>query len=175
MGMIKVTALTSGRNIPSSRFRVRQFIEPLSKFGIQVSEYPLWLKKYTAGSFAPLRYVGDASKTCARLPGLLASRYSDITWLERELVPRRHTLERFAGSKRFFDVDDAIWLTSDSAFSEEIALGSDGVIAGNRFLAEHYRRAGAKVWVVPTSINTQVWTPPPRKEKEPWVIGWIGT
>ncbi len=174
--MIKVTALTSGKNVPSSRFRVRQFIQPLSHLGIQVSEYPLSLRKYTPRSFPPLRHVGDACKTFARLPGLLASRSNDITWLERELVPGRSTLERFAGRRQLFDVDDAIWLNSDSSFSEEIARRSAGVIAGNQFLAEHYKRVAARVWVVPTSIDTNVWKPlPGRKENESWVIGWIGT
>src|SRR5260370_1111893 len=98
--MIRVTALTSGRNVPSSRFRVRQFIEPLSRFGIQVSEYPLRLKKYTPNIFSPARSLVDACKIVARLPGLLAARRSDVTWLERELVPRRFTLEHWAGSKR---------------------------------------------------------------------------
>lgn len=173
--MIKVTAVTSGKNVPSSRFRVRQFIKPLSHLGIRVDEYPLPLRKYTPGSFPPLRYVGDACKTLARLPGLLASRSSHITWLERELVPGRFTLERFAGTKQLFDVDDAIWLNSDSNFSEEIASRSVGVIAGNQFLAKHYQRVAAKVWVVPTSIDSEAWKPLPRKEREAWVIGWIGT
>lgn len=172
--MIKVTALTSGKNVPSSRFRVRQFIRPLSHLDIQVSEYPLSLRKYTPGSFPFLRSLGDACKTFARLPGLLASRSSDITWLERELVPGRFTLERFAGRKQLFDVDDAIWLNSDSNFSEEIASRSVGVIAGNRFLAEHYKSV-ARVWIVPTSIDTDLWKPLPKKENESWIIGWIGT
>jgi glycosyltransferase involved in cell wall biosynthesis len=106
---------------------------------------------------------------------LLASRSSDITWLERELVPGRFTLELFAGKKQLFDVDDAIWLNNDSNFSEEIASRSVGVIAGNRFLAEHYKSVAARVWVVPTSIDTDLWKPLPRKENESWVIGWIGT
>ena len=174
--MIKVTALTSGKNVPSSRFRVRQFIRPLSSLGIQVSEYPLWLRKYTPRSFPPLRHLGDACKALARLPGLLASRSNDITWLERELVPGRSTLERLAGRRQVFDVDDAIWLNSNSSFSEEIARRSAGVIAGNQFLAEHYHGLAARVWVVPTSIDTNLWKPlPGRKENESWVMGWIGT
>jgi glycosyltransferase involved in cell wall biosynthesis len=173
--MIKVTALTSGRNVPSSRFRVRQFIEPLSHFGIQVSEYPLRLRKYTPNIFPPIRFLVDACKTAARVPGLLAARTSDITWLERELVPRRLTLEHRAGSKRLFDVDDAIWLTGDSSFSEDIAIKSYGVIAGNEFLAEHYRAAGARVWVVPTSIDTDRWRPLSKPQDSPWVVGWTGT
>src|SRR5713101_5180303 len=173
--MIKVTALTSGRNVPSSRFRVRQFIEPLSHFGIQVSEYPLRLRKYTPNISAPIRFLVDACKTVARVPGLLAARTSDITWLERELVPRRLTLEHWAGSKRLFDVDDALWLTGDSAFSEEIAIKSYGVVAGNEFLAEHYRSAGARAWVVPTSIDTDRWQPLPKPQDKTWVVGWTGT
>lgn len=173
--MIKVTALTSGRNVPSSRFRIRQFIKPLSEFGIQVSERPLRLRKYTPNFSPPIRHVTDAVKLVARIPGLLSAGRSDVTWLERELVPRRTTLEHWAGRKRILDVDDAIWLTSESAFSEEIALNSFGVIAGNEFLAEHYRAAGARVWVVPTSIDTDRWQALPRLESESFIVGWIGT
>lgn len=173
--MIKVTALTSGRNVPSSRFRVRQFIEPLANLGIQVSEYPLRLRKYTPNLSPMIGFPLDAGKTAARIPGLLAARKSDLTWLERELVPRRFTFEHRAGSKRLFDVDDAIWLTGDPGFSEEIATNSYGVIAGNEFLAEHYRSAGARTWVVPTSIDTDRWQPRPRPQDDNWVIGWTGT
>jgi glycosyltransferase involved in cell wall biosynthesis len=173
--MIKVTALTSGRNVPSSRFRVHQFIKPLSQFGIEVSEHPLRLRKYTPNFPSPIRYVTDAAKLIARIPGLLSARKSDVSWLERELVPRKATLEHWAGRKRILDVDDAIWLTGEACFSEEIALNSYGVIAGNEFLAEHYRTAGAKVWVVPTSIDTDRWQPLPRRDSESWIVGWIGT
>jgi glycosyltransferase involved in cell wall biosynthesis len=173
--MIKVTALTSGRNVPSSRFRVRQFIEPLSRLGIQVSEYPLRLRKYTPRIAPPIRFLLDAGKTAARVPGLLAARTSDITWLERELVPRRFTLEHQAGNRRLFDVDDAVWLTGDKSFSEEIAVKSYGVIAGNKFLAEHYRSVGVKTWVVPTSIDTDRWQPVAKRDDKSWIIGWTGT
>jgi len=173
--MIKVTALTSGRNVPSSRFRVRQFIKPLATLGIQVSEYPLRLRKYTPNISPLVRFPLDAGKTAARIPGLLAARTSDLTWLERELVPRRFTLEHRAGSRRLFDVDDAIWLTGDPGFSEEIATNSYGVIAGNEFLADHYRSVGARTWVVPTSIDTDRWQPRPRPRDGSWVIGWTGT
>src|SRR5229473_2942703 len=173
--MIKVTALTSGRNVPSSRFRVRQFIEPLSHFGIQVSEYPLPLRKYTPNLPQPIRFLMDAGKSAARVPGLLAARSSDLTWLERELVPRRLTHEDRAGRKRVFDVDDAIWLTSDSGFSEEIAVRSHGVIAGNEFIAEHYRSVGARAWVVPTSIDTDRWQTRSKPAVRSWTVGWTGT
>jgi glycosyltransferase involved in cell wall biosynthesis len=166
--MIKVTALTSSRNDPSTRFRVRQFISPLREFGVEVAEhYPL-ISKYRTEPLPPLTML-------TRLPGLLASRFGDITWFGRELVSGRATLETFAGKKRLFDVDDAIWLVYPNAFSEEIALRCDGVIAGNSFLAEHYRQHGARVWVVPTSVDTEIWRPAPESERAHWTIGWTGT
>src|ERR1051325_11784637 len=110
--MIKVTALTSGKHAPASRLRV-----------IRVAEFhPPW-SKYTMASVVPLGLLG-------RLPGVLRARASDITWLERELIPGRCTLERYAGRRRLFDVDDAIWLLSETRFSERIAEVRYGGLAG---------------------------------------------
>ena len=167
--MLKVTALTLGKNDPSSRFRVRQFINPLNQLGIRVAEHYLPLAPYKLARIAPLGLI-------ARLPGVVASQAADITWLRRELITGKATLERFVGGKRLFDVDDAIWLTGAPSFSERIVSHCDGVIAGNRFLAQHYEKAGARVWIVPTSIDTNVWRPQTtRRESKEWTIGWIGT
>lgn len=166
--MIKVTALTASKVDPSSRFRIRQFIKPLKDLGIDVREHRSLINRY---KIEPLPLLAMA----LRIPGLLASRFSDVTWLGRELVSGRSTLESFAGEKRVFDVDDAIWLPYKTDFSAEIARHCDCVIAGNRFLAEHYERAGAKVWLVPTSIDTEVWQPSDGRSGTPWTIGWIGS
>jgi len=167
--MLKVTALTLGKNDPSSRFRVRQFINPLHQFGIRVAEHYLPLAPYKLARIAPLGLI-------ARLPGVVASRAADISWLRRELITGKATVERFAGGKRLFDVDDAIWLAGAPSYSERIVSQCDGVIAGNRFLAQHYEKVGARVWIVPTSIDTTVWRPQTtRRESNEWTIGWIGT
>jgi glycosyltransferase involved in cell wall biosynthesis len=168
--MIKVTALTSGKHVPASRFRVRQFIRPLTEHGIRVSEFhPPW-SKYRMASVVPLALMG-------RLAGVAAAQSSDITWLERELIPGRFTLERFAGKRRLFDVDDAVWLLNETGFSERIAEQCEGVIAGNQFIADHYRPHCKRVWVVPTSIDTEVWKPAPQQSAQgsQWTIGWIGS
>ena len=166
--MIKVTALTASKVDPSSRFRIRQFIKPLKSLGIDVSEHRSLINRY---KIEPLPLLAMA----LRIPGLLASRFSDVTWLGRELVSGRSTLERVAGKKRLLDVDDAIWLPYKTDFSAPIARQCNGVIAGNRFLVEHYERAGARVWLVPTSVDTRVWKPPDRQAGRPWTIGWIGS
>ena len=166
--MIKVTALTANRDDPASRFRIRQFIGPLAQFGIDVREHYLPLTRYRRQPLASLALL-------LRLPGVAASRSTDITWFRRELIPERSTLEHLTGGFRIFDVDDAIWLLRDSGFSERIVASCDGVIAGNRWLADHYRNIGKQVWVVPSSVDTEVWRPAITKSTSPWIIGWSGT
>lgn len=171
---LRVVALTSGRNVPSSRFRVRQFIPALGDLGIDVREFPLE-SKYASATFRPAAWALTARKLALRLPGVAASRRADVVWLERELIPGRATLEGVTGRPRLFDVDDALWTTGASGFSERIAGISDGVIAGNEFLAEHYRSRGSRTWVVPTAVDTGRFRPGAPSPTRPWTIGWTGS
>jgi glycosyltransferase involved in cell wall biosynthesis len=166
--MIKVTALTGSKHDPSSRFRIRQFIKPLRELGFEVSEHWPLISRY---KIEPLPWL----VTAMRIPGLVASRFSDVTWLGRELLSGRFSFEHLAGKKRVFDVDDAIWLPYGSDFSGEIVKHCEGVVAGNRFLAEHYEKLGVKVWLVPTSVDTDVWRPAIKGVSDRWTIGWTGT
>lgn len=166
--MIKVTALTGSKHDPSSRFRIRQFVKPLQSCGIDVAEYWPLISRY---KIEPLPLLVAAM----RLPGLLASRFSDITWFGRELISGKCSLEHLAGRVRLFDVDDAIWLPYANDFSGEIVRQCNGVIAGNHFLAEHYEKLGARVWVVPTSVDTEAWRPVRTRRGDKWIIGWSGS
>lgn len=166
--MIHVTALTAGRFDPSSRFRMRQFIRPLKTLGIDVREYWPLINRY---AIEPLPWLVKV----LRAPGLVAARSTDITWLGRELVSGKFTLENFAGRKRIFDVDDAIWTPYPSDFSAEIVRHCSGVIAGNRFLSDHYCKLGSQVWLIPTCVDTDVWKPPAAPHGGQWTIGWMGS
>jgi glycosyltransferase involved in cell wall biosynthesis len=170
--MIKVTALTGSKHDPSSRFRIRQFIRPLRAHGIKATEYWPLISRY---KIEPLPWLVAG----LRARGLLASRFSDVTWLGRELISGQFSFENLAGKKRVFDVDDAIWLPYQSKlgldFSAEIVKHCAGVIAGNRYLAEHYQELGAKVWLVPTSVDTDVWKPAGARNDRKWTIGWTGS
>jgi glycosyltransferase involved in cell wall biosynthesis len=169
--MIKVTALTGSKHDPSSRFRVRQFIKPLSKLGVEVTEYWPLISRY---KIEPLPWLVKAM----RRRGLQAARASDVTWLGRELISGRLSLEASAGNKRVFDVDDAIWLPYQASLGRDFSAGivqhCDGVIAGNRYLADHYEQLGARVWLVPTSVDTDIWKPK-RNHETSWTIGWSGS
>jgi hypothetical protein len=175
---IRVAALTSGRHVPSSRFRVRQFVEPLRELGVSITEYPSSpISKYVPPPRRMPGKIWTAGKMAGRLRGVVQSRRFDAVWLERELIGGRFTLERFLPRKTVLDIDDALWLTGRGGFSERIAERCAGVIAGNAFLAEHYRPIAQRLWVVPTSVETRRWTPGPPSSSGagPWVVGWTGT
>jgi glycosyltransferase involved in cell wall biosynthesis len=167
--------LTASRHDPSRRFRVSQFVAPLARQGIDLVDYYPRIGKYTPAPVPQLGFVWTAGKLLARLPGVAAGRASDITLLQRELVPGRRTFEKLTGRRLLFDVDDAVWLGQHSDAIEHIVDGCRGVIAGNEFLADYFRRLGARVWVVPTSVDTDVWKPAPKREGAEWVVGWSGT
>lgn len=173
--MIRVAALTSGRNVPSSRFRVRQFIPALRAQGIEVREFVSPIAKYASAPFRPASWALTGTKIALRLPSVAASRRFDLVWLERELVPGRATLEGLTGRPRLFDVDDALWTQGAPGFSEQIARHSDGVIAGNEFLADHFRSRGSRTWVVPTAVDIDAFRPRAPSSPRPWTIGWSGS
>ncbi|MCD6294647.1 MAG: group 1 glycosyl transferase, partial [Deltaproteobacteria bacterium] len=164
--MIRITALTSGENVPSARFRVRQHIVPLRSRGIHIREYAPTIDKY-----APLppfltfsnptgltlgKAVWKCIKTSLRLPGTIGSWKGDLTWLEREIHPGLLTFEPFLKHPVILDVDDAIWLTKPFGRSatSRIAKIADVVLAGNQYIADWFSSYAEDVRIVPTAIDT---------------------
>ncbi|REJ84677.1 MAG: glycosyltransferase [Acidobacteria bacterium] len=190
-GAIRVAALTSGRDVPSARFRVRQHLGRLEALGVGVQEYPLaidkhsrpigWPKSLRPALAGPFFLVWQLFKVGLRVPGLLASHRVDVTWIEREFLPGALTLEPLAGRPMVFDVDDAIWLGSPAGRSAARYLGrrASVVVAGNAFLGEWFREIGAaRVEVVPTGVDSTVYEPRiggMRSGHFDFTIGWIGT
>jgi glycosyltransferase involved in cell wall biosynthesis len=178
--MIRVAAFTSSLNDPSSRFRMRQLFEPLRQLGIEAEEFRPWISKFAPASLQ-LTGLGLLSRACSSV----AARKHDVAWLNREFVTGFETMERFAGKRRLLDVDDAIWLEGKgpgrSDFARRIAGRCQGVIAGNECIAEYFRRSTERVWIVPTAVDTQRWTPGERfqtsggRTLQTCTIGWSGT
>lgn len=173
--MIRVAALTAGRFVPSTRFRIRQYIEPLRRLGIDVREHRPFVEKYSKPPFPAARQLWRVGRVVSRIPLLLTARRSDVVWLERDMIAGRYTFERFLPPETVLEVDDAIWLMGRPGQAEQIARRCRGVIAGNRFIAEHYRGLTEKVWLVPTSVDTDVWKPGPPHGNGGWTVGWIGS
>ncbi|MBN1309936.1 MAG: glycosyltransferase family 4 protein [Anaerolineae bacterium] len=187
--MIKVAALTSGQNTPSSRFRVRQHIELLHGLGVQVQEYaplvdkhkdlPGWPQNMNRKLALPLRALWQGSKVGMRLPGLIGSLRSDVIWLERELLPGYLTLEPLLKHPFVFDIDDAIWLSRPHGVHvvQWISSHADAVIAGNSYLANWVADYARDVHIVPTAVDTKRFVPltPEDAVPRPFAVGWTGT
>ncbi len=169
--MKTVAAFTGGRDVPSARFRIRQYIEPLRREGIDLSEYPAPL-----GMFPPkirlMRPFWGAATLASRIPGIAMSHGYDMTLFQREMISTLFTLERLARRPRLLDVDDAIWLLRGNGFAERLAGSCDAVICGNAFLAENFSRWNSRVAVIPTAVDTERYVPG-RPVEDP-VIGWSG-
>jgi glycosyltransferase involved in cell wall biosynthesis len=189
--MIRVAALTSGKNVPSARLRVRQHIEPLKRAGIHVQEFVPAIDKYAPPppslplSNRPVslsvRAIWKAAKVLARVPGTMGTWVADITWLERELHPGMLTLEPFLKHPLVLDVDDAIWLTPPYGRSTAVRIAkiADVVLAGNGHIADWFSAWARNVRVVPTAVDTDRIKPrhscEPKACHGPFVIGWTGT
>jgi len=187
--MIKVAALTSGKHVPSSRFRVRQHILPLRSFGIEVREYtpridkyrnlPLWPEKKDYRYGLPLFLLWQGLKVTMRIPGVFGSWRHQISWLERLMLPGFVTLEPILKKPLVFDVDDAIWLAPPFKTSAwRIAGRADVVIAGNQYLADRFSPYCRDIRVIPTAVDTDRYRPRPTQtpgQSGYFTIGWIGT
>lgn len=172
--MISVAAFTTGRDVPASRFRVRQYIAGLRQYGVELSEfYP------RAGGYPPeqrwKRPVWAVASLAGRVPEVARSFGCDVTLFQREMFSTFLTLEPLTKRPRVLDVDDAIWLNRGSSFARKLATISDSVICGNSFLAEYFRQWNANITILPTAVDTKRFVPLKRRPfpGSP-VIGWSG-
>jgi glycosyltransferase involved in cell wall biosynthesis len=180
---VRVQALISGRNAASSRFRVLQHVRALGALGITVIARPPRISKYAsvpagrsrAGN-ATLGAALSAAKVAVRVPAAARSWRADATWLEREVLPGRLTLEPLLHRPLFFDVDDAVWLLSagHERATRAIAARATCVLAGNDYLAEWFSPVAGAVERVWTAIDTERFTPGGGGDR-PFTIGWTGS
>lgn len=189
---LRVDALTTGRHDPSARFRVRQHIEPLYEFGIDVHEHipfisklagiPSQIEPYTTVfPRSAVQMAWQSLKLACHFPGLAKSLRSDLIWLNREIFPGRYSLERLLSRPIILDVDDAIWDAKPNGFETMRRIGSEAVavLAGNKYLADWFSQWNSNIHIIPTAIDTDRFTPaiidniPPRNRA--FTIGWTGS
>lgn len=171
--MLRVGAYTGGRDVPSARFRVRQYIPTLRESGVEMQEFPALL-----GSYAPAlrvaRPLWAAGAVLERTAAALRSFQFDVTLLQREMISTLLSAEILTRAPRVLDVDDAIFLHRDGTFARALAGISRAVICGNSYLAERFHDWNGNVHILPTAVDTDRYLPaapaPGRRS-----IGWAGT
>lgn len=173
--MLKVAAYTAGYEVPSARFRVRQYIPNLLRLGVELQEMPARF-----GSYPPVNRALRPAWACAtlaeRFRAARGSRGSDVTLLQREMLSTFATMERFTKAPRVLDVDDAIWLLRDGRTAVALARLSDMVICGNLFIADFFSKHAPQVAILPTPVDTDRFQPVLQKPQcETRVVCWSGT
>lgn len=183
--MMKVAALTSGKNVPSARFRVRQYVNYLKSENIFVEELYSSIDKYSPPSELMHRLAFRDWKRAVKYSLWLkqfkkrplvgkANKY-DLIWLERNLVETRLTYEHKLKRPLVLDVDDAIWLKEAKGFADKLVSFADIVFAGNLFLADWISNYNPNVKLIPTAVDTAAYFPVETKSKDKMIVGWIGT
>lgn len=176
---INIAAFTGGTDVPSARFRVRQYIPSLRQQGIDTTEFISSFGSYPPKDFAIMRPIWGLATLTQRIPHLAATQRHHVTLFQRELVSTFMTLERFSKRPRILDVDDAIWLNR-SGLGPKIARACDGIICGNSFLAEYFSKWNPQIFILPTAIDTDRFSPTKKmtndnKSDKKIVIVWSGT
>lgn len=177
----------------STRLRTMQFIPNLENAGYVVIQQSLfdddYLKKiYTRQKVSPLHLLELFFK---RVFCLLKVRSYDIVWIEYELLPYVpawfEKLIKLFCVKYVVDYDDAIFHNYDLSSNkvirsllgnkiDNVMANATAVVAGNDYLANRARIAGAKtILKIPTVIDLNRYPMINRHANDNLVIGWIGS
>lgn len=174
---LRVAAFTGGHDIPSTRFRVRQYLTELERLEITVREFGA-----PFGAWPPetqwLRPLWATATLASRLPAVVASYGYELTLLQREILSTFRTIERFVKEPRVLDLDDAVWLNREASL-RRLVTDCTGVVCGNSFIAGWVSRWNENVCVIPTAVDTTRWRPlelveSSRIASQP-IIGWSGS
>lgn len=195
---MRILALTRYDTLgASSRVRFYQYLPYLAEGGIEVETSAFLSNAYLVALYEHrgrlLSHI--AAAYFRRLSALGKARRFDLLWIEKELFPwlpaTAETLLKRLGVPYVVDYDDAVFHNYDHHRSplfrallgkkiDKVMRNAGIVVAGNPYLAERARQAGAtRVEIVPSVIDLNCYPEPkigrPRNLAEPVRIGWIGT
>ncbi len=177
----------------SSRLRAYQYLPYLRSHGFDVTPAPLLGDFYQQDLYAgrARRWGRIAVAYLLRLWRLVQSRSFDLVWIEYELFPWLPALgERLLarlGIPYVVDYDDAIyhryelhrnWMVRRllGGKIDLIMRNATVVIAGNTYLGERARTAGARcVKHLPTAVDIKRYPTAPPARGKVTTLGWIGS
>ena len=180
------------RNGASSRLRMMQFVPALAEAGLDVEIAPFFDGEYLDQLYAGRKTWRSVLRAFRRrVKQLRSARAFDLIWLEKEALPWfPWPIERMllpAGVPIVSDYDDAVFHQYDlhrnalvrwflGTKIDHVMARSGLVVAGNEYLADRARKAGApKVVVVPTVVDSTRYRVAATRHPSHPKIGWIGT
>jgi glycosyltransferase involved in cell wall biosynthesis len=179
----------------SSRLRSLQYLPWFEQAGLTYTLSPLIEDEALQQFYQKGRYqFADLLHAYWRRIRILLQRYDfdDLIWMEKEALPWLPAwLERklLGGVPYVLDYDDAIFHNYDKHSSpwvryclgqriDKLMAGATLVIAGNAYLAQRARNAGAQqIAIIPTVIDLERYTPKPdiTQDDDKIRIVWIGS
>lgn len=185
----------------SSRYRVCQYLPRLAAHGVACTFAPFVSNAFFTGFYRPGRHMAKAGylarASFRRLVDLWAAARHDVVVVQREAAllgpPVFEFLARhMTGRPLVFDVDDAIFipthktmqrsahgvlarLLKDPSKAERVARWADEIVVANGFAAAWAREFSARVTVIPTVVDPEVFCPRATPPDGVPVIGWVGS
>ncbi|MGB7067965.1 MAG: glycosyltransferase family 4 protein [Pyrinomonadaceae bacterium] len=180
----------------ATRFRMRQFVEPLRERDIELEIKPF----LSSGQFRELYKKGRIAGKALSMIGPFARRVGqifdlgqyDLIFIQREAMifgpGMFESLYQTIGHLPIvLDLDDATYVRYLSptygrfgrCFKffgkvDNLIKRADAVICGNRFVAAYVETLGTRAVVIPTVVDTEKFHPVEKHNEVP-VVGWIGT
>jgi glycosyltransferase involved in cell wall biosynthesis len=180
----------------ATRFRLAQFVGPLSGHGIDLSLSPFLegeqFRSFYGGGGLLRKAFGMLPPLFKRTLEIFDARKYDLIIVQREAMFFGPAIFEWLFPKigkcpLVLDLDDATYVSyvspsygkAGSFFkffgkTNKLIERSDLVICGNRFIAEYARKKGAETIVIPTIADTGKFCPAEKDNDIP-VVGWIGT
>lgn len=196
---MKVLALASYPiEAAATRYRLAQFVEPLSERGIDLSVRPFLDSHLFAALYRrkelPRVVFGVAVAALKRVSDTVAARSADVLLVQREAMlfgpPVFEWLTARLGKRPLvLDLDDATYVSYTSptygragswlkwfSKTDDLIGWAQVVTCGNRSIAEYVESKGGRARIIPTVVDTERFRPRARTDKgvAP-VLGWIGT
>ena len=179
----------------SSRYRTFQYIDYFKKSGINCTVSSLFDDNYLVYLYRLGRHRKlDVIKAfLRRIRSVLFVHQFDLVVIEKEVIPYfpafLEWLIKLSGVPYIVDYDDALFHQYDNhrkgivrfLLGSKIAhvmRGANLVVAGNAYLADYAKRAGARrIEIIPTVIDLMLYPEPAwgRPVNGTFTIGWIGS
>ncbi|QDZ38668.1 glycosyltransferase family 4 protein [Euhalothece natronophila Z-M001] len=178
----------------SSRVRYLQYLEEFKRQGWEVEISPLFSNTYINALYAGAgreRLWEVMRGYVSRFLVLLRANQFDVLIIQKELFPFLPAwFERILHRMQILyivDYDDAQFHRYDRHSNtiirglfrhkiDTVMLHAELVIAGNPYIAERARTAGARqIEIIPTVVDTERYHPAVSHASSPPIVGWIGT
>ena len=176
----------------SSRVRFLQYRKWLEEQGMVLTVSPLFSNGYLEALYQGRRALGTmASGYLRRVLELIRARRYDLVVVEKEMLPflpvTAEWLLTRMGVPWLVDYDDAIFHRYDEHSNllvrrllgckiDKVMRLASVVTAGNRYLGDRARQAGARqVLEIPTVVDAERYCPADTDHGSQLTVGWIGT